>query len=68
LDTPVGTTRVTINRVTRGLRSVAADVGNTVGGATDLTSDTVHKISGPSIDTVDGVEDSVDAIAGGQLP
>jgi len=68
LDTPVGTTSVTINRVTRGLRSVAADVGNTVSGATDLTSDTVHKISGSSVDTVDGVEDSVGGIPGGQLP
>jgi hypothetical protein len=67
LDTP-GTTSVTINRVTRGLRSVAADVGNSVSGATDLASDTVHEISGPSVDIVDGVEDSVDGIPGSQIP
>ena len=71
-DTPVGTTRKTVDRVTRRLTTVVGGVGDTVSdtvsGATDLASDAVDDISDASTDVVDGVEGTVGGIAGGQLP
>jgi hypothetical protein len=72
LDTPVGTAKITVDRVTKELTTVVGGVGDTVSdtvsGATDLVSDTVDEISDASTDVVDGVEGTVDGIASGQLP
>jgi hypothetical protein len=71
-DTPVGTTNIAVDRVTRRVTTVVSGVSDTVSdtvsGATDRVSDTVDRLSDASADTVDDVEGTVDGIAGGQLP
>jgi hypothetical protein len=71
-DAPVGTTKATVDRVTKRLTTVldgvSDAVSDTVSGATDLTSDTVDGITDASTGVVDGLEGTVDGIAGGQLP
>ena len=71
-DSPVGTTKITVDRVTRRVTTVVGGVGDTVSdavsGATDRVSDTVDEVSDASTEIVDGVEGTVDGIAGAQLP
>ena len=72
LETPVGTTRNGRPRHEATdapwPTASATQRSNTVSGATDLASDTVAEISDVSTDVVDGVEGTVNGIAGGQLP
>jgi hypothetical protein len=66
------TTKATVDRVTRSLRTVVGGVGDTasdtVRGATDLVSDTVDEVGDARTNLVDDLDGTVEGIAGGQLP